>query len=42
MNRLITGMMLILTVLIVIPLQAYAATPKKTVETGVNKMIALR
>ena len=42
MNRLITGTILILAVLIVIPLQGYAATAKETVETGVNKLIALR
>ena len=39
MNRLITGMILILAVLIVIPLQVYAASPKETVEAGVNKLL---
>ena len=40
MNRRITGVILILAVLLMIPLQGYAATPKETVETGVNKLIA--
>ena len=39
MNRLITGMILILAILIMIPLQGYAATPKETVEAGVNKLL---
>ena len=39
MNRLITGMILIVAILIVIPLQAYAATAKETVEVGVNKVL---
>jgi phospholipid transport system substrate-binding protein len=39
MNRLITGMILIVAILIVIPLQAYATTAKETVEAGVNKVL---
>ena len=34
------GVVLIFTVLLMIPLQSFAATPKETVETGVNKLIA--
>ena len=34
-----TGLILILTVLLVIPLQSYAATPKETVESGVNNLL---
>ena len=40
MNKQITGLILIFIFLLVIPLQGYAATPKETVETGVNKVIA--
>ncbi len=39
MNRRFTGVILIFAVLLIIPLQGYAATPKETVETGVNKVI---
>ena len=39
MNRLITGRILILAVMIIIPLQGYAATPKETVEAGVNNLL---
>ncbi len=39
MNRLISRLILIPAILIVIPLQAYAASPKETVETGVNKLL---
>jgi len=39
MNRHITGLILSLAVLLVIPLQGYAATPKETVEGGVNKLL---
>jgi len=39
MNRHITGLILILAILIVLPLQGYAATPKETVEGGVNKLL---
>jgi len=39
MNKRYIGLILIFTVLLVIPLQGYAATPKETVETGVNKVI---
>jgi len=34
-----TGLILIFAVLLVIPLQSYAATPKETVETGVNNLL---
>jgi len=34
-----TGLILILTVLLLIPLQSYAATPKETVESGVNNLL---
>ena len=34
-----TGLILIFTVLLVIPLQSYAATPKETVESGVNNLL---
>ena len=40
MNRRFTGIILIFAVLLMIPLQSFAATPKETVETGVNKLIA--
>ena len=40
MDRKLTGVMLVLAVLLVIPLQGYAATPMETIETGVNKVIA--
>jgi len=40
MNRRFTGVILILAVVWVLPLQGYAATPMETVETGVNKVIA--
>ena len=39
MNKRYTGLILIFTFLIVIPLQGYAATPMETVETGVNKVL---
>jgi phospholipid transport system substrate-binding protein len=39
MNKRYTGLILIFAFLIVIPFQAYAATPKETVETGVNKVL---
>jgi len=39
MKRQITGLILIVAVLIVMPFQVYAATPKETVETGVNKLL---
>ena len=40
MNRRITGVILIMAVLLMMPLQGFAATAKETVETGVNKLIA--
>jgi len=39
MNKRFGGLILIFAFLIVIPLQSYAATPKETVETGVNKVL---
>jgi phospholipid transport system substrate-binding protein len=39
MNRLIIGMILILAVMLIIPLQGFAATPKETVESGVNNLL---
>ena len=39
MQRQITAMILMVAILIVIPLQSYAATPKETVEAGVNKLL---
>jgi len=40
MKRRFTGIILILAVVLMIPLQGYAATAKETVEKGVNKLIA--
>jgi len=40
MNRRIAGIILIFAVLLMFPLQGFAATPKETVETGVNNVIA--
>ena len=39
MNRRITGVILIMAVLLMMPLQGFAATAKETVETGVNKLL---
>ena len=39
MKRQITGLILIVAVLIVMPFQVYAASAKETVETGVNKVL---
>ena len=39
MNKRFTGLILILAILIVLPIQGYAATPKETVETGVNNLL---
>ncbi len=39
MNRRFTGLIMILALLIVLPLQGYAATPKETVEQGVDKVL---
>ena len=39
MNKQITGLILFFAFLIVIPLHGYAATPKETVEAGVNKLL---
>jgi len=40
MKKRYKGIILILAVVLMIPLQGYAATPKETVEAGVNKVIA--
>jgi len=40
MKRRISGVILLFAVLLMIPLQSYAATPKETVESGVNIVIA--
>ena len=39
MQRQMPSMILIVAILIVLPLQGYAATPKETVEAGVNKLL---
>ena len=39
MNKRFAGLILIFIFLLLIPLQGYAATPKETVETGVNKVL---
>jgi phospholipid transport system substrate-binding protein len=39
MKRQITGMILIIAVFMVMPFQAYAATAKETVESGVNNVL---
>ena len=39
MNKKITGVILIFAFLMLIPLQGYAATPKETIETGVNNLL---
>ena len=39
MNKLITGMILIFAVMIVIPFQGYAATPKETIKAGVDDLL---
>ena len=39
MNKRFVGLILIFSFLLLIPLQGYAATPKETVETGVNNVI---
>jgi len=36
----ITGLILIIAIIAVVPLHGYAATPKETVEVGVNKVLA--
>ena len=40
MKGLIAGLILILVALVMMPLHAYAATPKETVETGVNNLLS--
>ena len=40
MNRTFSGVVLILALVLVMPLQSHAATPMETIETGVNKVIA--
>jgi phospholipid transport system substrate-binding protein len=39
MNKHFTGLILIFTFLLLIPLQGYAATPKETVEVAVNQIL---
>lgn len=39
MNKRLIGLILILTFLLLIPFQGFGATPKETVETGVNKVL---
>ena len=39
MKRSITGIIMIFAILIVVPSQAYATTPKETVEDGVNNVL---
>ena len=39
MNKQITGLILNLTIFMLIPYQGFAATPKETVEVGVNKVL---
>ena len=39
MKRLINGLIMILVALVMLPLHAYAATPKETVEAGVNDLL---
>jgi phospholipid transport system substrate-binding protein len=39
MNKPIAGLILILVVFVMVPLQGYAATPKETVEAGVNNLL---
>ncbi|MGD8890141.1 MAG: ABC transporter substrate-binding protein [Desulfobacterales bacterium] len=41
MNKQITGLILIFAFTILIPYQGFAATPKETVETGVNKVLKI-
>jgi phospholipid transport system substrate-binding protein len=41
MNKQLTGLILIIAMLVLIPLYGYAATPKETVEEGVNKVIGI-
>jgi phospholipid transport system substrate-binding protein len=40
MNRRISGLAMMLAAFLIMPLQSYASTPKETVETGVNNVIA--
>jgi ABC-type transporter MlaC component len=39
MNKRFTGWLLMFAFLLGMPLQGYAATPKETVETGVNNVL---
>ena len=41
MNKQLTGLILIIAMLVLMPLHGYAATPKETVEEGVNKVIGI-
>jgi len=39
MNKRFIGLLMILAICVMLPLQSYGATPKETVENGVNKVI---
>jgi phospholipid transport system substrate-binding protein len=39
MNKRFAGLVIIVAFLMMVPLQSYGATPKETVETGVNKVL---
>ncbi len=39
MNKRFIGLLMILAICVVLPLQGYAATPKETVESGVNNLL---
>ena len=41
MNKRFVGLILMVSFLMLIPLQGYATTPKETVETGVNKILKM-
>ena len=40
MNQRIIGLLLTFAILIAMPLQSYAATPKETITAGVNEVLA--
>ena len=39
MNKRFAGLVIIVAFLMLVPLQSYGATPKETVETGVNQVL---
>ena len=41
MNKRYIGLIMVLAILVLIPLQGFAATPQETIETGVNKVIGI-